>query len=199
MKNNRKWLGLLVAAGLFGTSAVMAQQGQGAGAGYPGTGTGTGQGSGSQGGSGMQSGGGTGSIPQGDAAQEPGARGQGERATPTGRQPGSTSGGSGMQRRGSGSQGEAGMQRRGAQSQGERATPTGGAPGSPSGSMYETGPFKQGDRLPTAYRDRQYVIDNYQAYDLPRPPRGQRWVGVGGDYMLVTGDWRVVRVQSGGR
>ncbi|TWG82648.1 nickel/cobalt transporter regulator [Cupriavidus gilardii J11] len=192
MNNNRKWLGLLVAAGLFGTSAVMAQQGQGAG--YPGTG----QGSGSQGGAGMQSGGGTGSIPQGDAGMERGSQSQGERATPTGRQPGSTSG-SGMQRRGPGTQGEAGMQRGGAQSQGERATPTGGPPGSPSASMYETGPFKQGDRLPTAYRDRQYVIDNYQAYDLPRPPRGQRWVGVGGDYMLVTGDWRVVRVHSGGK
>ena len=44
---------------------------------------------------------------------------------------------------------------------------------------------RRGGRLPSDYRDRQYVVDDWRGYDLQPPPRGYHWVGVGGDYLLV--------------
>ena len=34
------------------------------------------------------------------------------------------------------------------------------------------------------YRDRQVHIDDWRAYGLERPPRGQRWVRIGDRFML---------------
>jgi Ni/Co efflux regulator RcnB len=45
--------------------------------------------------------------------------------------------------------------------------------------------WHRGDRLPSDYRDRQYVVDDYRGYGLRQPPRGYRWVGVNGDYVLA--------------
>lgn len=45
--------------------------------------------------------------------------------------------------------------------------------------------WNKGDRVPAEYRDRQYVIDNWRAYDLPPPRKGYHWMGVGGDYYMV--------------
>ena len=45
--------------------------------------------------------------------------------------------------------------------------------------------FYRGDRLPAEYHHRQYVVDNWRAYNLSAPPRGYHWVQVGGDYVLV--------------
>jgi Ni/Co efflux regulator RcnB len=45
--------------------------------------------------------------------------------------------------------------------------------------------WRKGDRLPSDYRDRQYVVDDYRGYGLRQPPRGYHWVGVSGDYALV--------------
>lgn len=45
--------------------------------------------------------------------------------------------------------------------------------------------FHRGDRLPTAYRGRQYVVDDWRAHRLSAPPPGHRWVQVGADYVLV--------------
>jgi Ni/Co efflux regulator RcnB len=58
-----------------------------------------------------------------------------------------------------------------------------GGPGGPHGE----GPrdWHRGDRLPNDYRDRQYVVDDYRGYGLRQPPRGYRWVGVNGDYVLA--------------
>ena len=45
--------------------------------------------------------------------------------------------------------------------------------------------FRRGGYIPREYRNRQYVVNNYRAYRLAPPPRGQQWVQVGGDYVLI--------------
>ncbi len=57
--------------------------------------------------------------------------------------------------------------------------------------------WKKGDRLPTEFRDRQYVIDDYQQYNLPAPRKGTRWVGVGAEYYQVAPNGVIQQVGSG--
>ncbi|WP_256926960.1 RcnB family protein [Hydrogenophaga sp. IBVHS1] len=45
--------------------------------------------------------------------------------------------------------------------------------------------FRRGHYIPREYRSRQYVVTDYRAHRLSAPPRGQQWVQVGGDYVLV--------------
>jgi Ni/Co efflux regulator RcnB len=45
--------------------------------------------------------------------------------------------------------------------------------------------LRRGERLPSRYRTHQYVVDNWRAHHLSRPPHGHRWVQVGADYVLV--------------
>lgn len=45
--------------------------------------------------------------------------------------------------------------------------------------------FHRGGRIPTEYRNRQYVVNNWQGHHLNAPPRGQQWVQVGSDYALI--------------
>lgn len=45
--------------------------------------------------------------------------------------------------------------------------------------------FYRGGRLPPMYRDRAYVVDDWRAHRLSRPPRGYYWVQTGGDYVLA--------------
>lgn len=53
----------------------------------------------------------------------------------------------------------------------------------------------KGDRLDPEYRDRQYVIEDWRQYHLSPPPRGYHWVGVSGEYYLVSNSsWAVLRV-----
>lgn len=52
---------------------------------------------------------------------------------------------------------------------------------------WERRDWHRGDRLPPAYRDRQYVVEDWRGHRLNRPPRGYQWVQVpGGDYALVS-------------
>lgn len=44
----------------------------------------------------------------------------------------------------------------------------------------------RGQRLPERYRDHVYVVDHWRAHHLSRPRRGQHWVQVGADYVLVS-------------
>lgn len=46
--------------------------------------------------------------------------------------------------------------------------------------------FYRGGRLPPMYRDRRYVVDDWRAHRLSRPPRGYQWVQTGGDYVLAS-------------
>ena len=43
-----------------------------------------------------------------------------------------------------------------------------------------------GQRLPSNYQNRQYVVDNWRSHRLSAPPRGHHWVQVGNDYVLAT-------------
>ncbi len=45
--------------------------------------------------------------------------------------------------------------------------------------------WRRGDRLPTEYRSRQYVVDDWRGHHLSAPPRGYHWVQANGDYVLV--------------
>jgi Ni/Co efflux regulator RcnB len=45
--------------------------------------------------------------------------------------------------------------------------------------------WRRGGRVPQEYRGRNYVVNDYRAYQLQAPPRGYQWVGVGGDYVLA--------------
>ncbi|WP_408908391.1 RcnB family protein, partial [Variovorax paradoxus] len=40
-------------------------------------------------------------------------------------------------------------------------------------------------RVPSEYRTRNYVVNDYRAYRLQPPPRGYQWMGVGGDFVLA--------------
>ena len=45
--------------------------------------------------------------------------------------------------------------------------------------------WRRGGRVPTEYRGRNYVVDDWRGHRLQQPPRGYQWVGVGGDYVLA--------------
>jgi Ni/Co efflux regulator RcnB len=45
--------------------------------------------------------------------------------------------------------------------------------------------FERGGHLPPAYRNRQYVVNDWRGNHLRQPPRGYQWVQVGADYALV--------------
>ena len=45
--------------------------------------------------------------------------------------------------------------------------------------------FRRGGYIPRDFRNRQYVVTDYRAYHLSPPPRGQQWVQVGSDYVLI--------------
>lgn len=43
----------------------------------------------------------------------------------------------------------------------------------------------RGGKLPPSYRSKHYVVDDWRGHGLQRPARGQQWVQVGADYLLV--------------
>ena len=45
--------------------------------------------------------------------------------------------------------------------------------------------WRRGGHVPSEYRGRGYVVNDYRAYRLNAPPRGYQWIGVGGDYVLA--------------
>jgi Ni/Co efflux regulator RcnB len=45
--------------------------------------------------------------------------------------------------------------------------------------------WHKGGRMPPAYNQRQYVVDDWRGHHLSAPPRGYHWVQTGGDYVLV--------------
>ncbi|MEP6965595.1 MAG: RcnB family protein [Polaromonas sp.] len=45
--------------------------------------------------------------------------------------------------------------------------------------------YYRGGRIPAHYRNRQYVVSNWRAHHLYAPHRGQQWVQVGSDYVLI--------------
>lgn len=66
-----------------------------------------------------------------------------------------------------------------------RGPPRHGHPhGRPPGHAYGHR-WQRGERLPPTYRTRHYVVNNWNAYHLHRPPRGYQWVQVGADFVLI--------------
>ena len=45
--------------------------------------------------------------------------------------------------------------------------------------------YHRGGYIPQEYRNRQYVVNNWRDHRLYAPPRGQQWVQVGSDYVLI--------------
>lgn len=45
--------------------------------------------------------------------------------------------------------------------------------------------WRRGGRVPSEYRGRNYVVDDWRGHRLQQPPRGYQWVGVGGDFVLA--------------
>lgn len=45
--------------------------------------------------------------------------------------------------------------------------------------------FRRGGYIPREFRNHYYVVNNYRNYRLSPPPRGQQWVQVGSDYVLI--------------
>ena len=45
--------------------------------------------------------------------------------------------------------------------------------------------WRRGGRVPSEYRGRNYVVDDWRGHRLSAPPRGYQWVGVGSDFVLA--------------
>jgi Ni/Co efflux regulator RcnB len=45
--------------------------------------------------------------------------------------------------------------------------------------------FRRGGYVPREYRARNYYVTDYRAHRLSAPPRGQQWVQIGPDYVLM--------------
>lgn len=45
--------------------------------------------------------------------------------------------------------------------------------------------WRRGGRMPSEYRGRQYVVNDWRGHHLQAPPRGYQWMGVGGDFVLA--------------
>ena len=45
--------------------------------------------------------------------------------------------------------------------------------------------WRRGARIPSEYRNRQYVVNDWRGRHLSAPPRGYHWVQVNGDYVLA--------------
>jgi len=63
--------------------------------------------------------------------------------------------------------------------------------GAPQGPAYQTPgfhpgfvPWRRGAYLPPQYLS--YVVTDYERFHLRRPPYGYAWVGVGGEFLLVS-------------
>jgi len=47
------------------------------------------------------------------------------------------------------------------------------------------GEVRRGERLPARYQTHEYVIEDWRALRLSKPPRGHQWVQTGKSYALV--------------
>lgn len=45
--------------------------------------------------------------------------------------------------------------------------------------------LRKGGHLPSQYRSKQYVVNDWRGHRLSAPPRGYHWVQTGSDYVLV--------------
>lgn len=45
--------------------------------------------------------------------------------------------------------------------------------------------WRKGQRVPNQYKSSRYSVEDWKHRSLPAPPRGQRWINVNGDYILI--------------
>lgn len=58
--------------------------------------------------------------------------------------------------------------------------------------------WKKGQRVPAEYRTYNFIMDDWRGHGLSAPPRGHKWLGVNGDYVLVsTNNWTISNIVSG--
>ncbi|MFC0401705.1 RcnB family protein [Paraburkholderia rhizosphaerae] len=57
--------------------------------------------------------------------------------------------------------------------------------------------WKTGQLVPAYYRDRIYVIDRPQDHSLSAAGRGQKWLGINGDYVLANQNWKISKIVPG--
>lgn len=58
--------------------------------------------------------------------------------------------------------------------------------------------WHKGQRIPTEYRTYNFIMDDWRGHGLSAPPRGHKWLGVNGDYVLVsTNNWTISNIVSG--
>ncbi|MFT4066080.1 RcnB family protein [Paraburkholderia sp.] len=58
--------------------------------------------------------------------------------------------------------------------------------------------WHKGQRVPAEYRHYNFMMDDWRGHGLNAPPRGDKWLGVNGDYVLVsTSNWTISNIVSG--
>ncbi|SMG53897.1 RcnB family protein [Paraburkholderia susongensis] len=58
--------------------------------------------------------------------------------------------------------------------------------------------WHNGQRVPNEYRNHNFMLDDWRGHGLKAPPRGHRWLGINGDYVLVsTNNWAISTIVSG--
>ncbi|NML35354.1 RcnB family protein [Paraburkholderia antibiotica] len=58
--------------------------------------------------------------------------------------------------------------------------------------------WHKGQRVPAEYRHYNFVMDDWRGHGLNAPPRGHKWLGVNGDYVLVsTSNWTISNIVAG--
>lgn len=69
----------------------------------------------------------------------------------------------------------------------EQSADTAALPSLPSlyRSVETSGELRRGERLPARYQTHQYVIEDWRALRLSKPPRGHQWVQADNSFALV--------------
>jgi len=58
--------------------------------------------------------------------------------------------------------------------------------------------WHEGQQVPSKYRHYNFVMNDWKSHNLDAPARGQQWLGVNGDYVLVTkSNWRIAKIVAG--
>jgi Ni/Co efflux regulator RcnB len=58
--------------------------------------------------------------------------------------------------------------------------------------------WHKGQRVPAEYRNYNFVMNDWRSHGLNAPTRGHQWLGVNGDYVLVSNNnWTISNIVSG--
>jgi Ni/Co efflux regulator RcnB len=58
--------------------------------------------------------------------------------------------------------------------------------------------WHEGQQVPSKYRHYNFVKNDWKSHNLDAPARGQQWLGVNGDYVLITrSNGKIVKIVAG--